>query len=55
MLERLRHPYNVGALAMHSGYLMHQIGEIDAVYPGDERITLQGHALCQHGEWKLYW
>ena len=30
-------------------------GEIDAVYPGDERITLQGHALCQHGEWKLYW
>jgi hypothetical protein len=34
---------------------MHQIGEIDEVFPDDERVTLQGHALCQHGEWKLYW
>lgn len=55
LLERLRHPYATGALAMHSGHLMHQIGEIDEVAPDDERITLQGHALCQHGEWKLYW
>lgn len=55
LLDRLRHPYAVGALAMHSGHLMHQIGEIAEVAPGDERITLQGHALFQHGEWKLYW
>jgi hypothetical protein len=55
LLERIRHPYTVGALAMHSGHQMHQIGEIDEVLPGDERITLQGHALFQRGEWKLYW
>lgn len=55
LLERIRHPYTPGAIAMHSGHLMHQIGEIDDVTPEDERITLQGHGLCQHGEWKLYW
>jgi len=55
LLDPMRHPYTPGAIAMHSGHLMHQIGEIDQVSPGDERITLQGHALCQHGEWKLYW
>jgi hypothetical protein len=54
-LERMRHPYSMGAMAMHSGHLMHQIGEIDEVAPDDERITLQGHALCQNGEWKIYW
>jgi hypothetical protein len=55
LLERMRHPYTSGALAMHSGHLLHQIGEIDEVAPDDERITLQGHGLLQHGEWKLYW
>jgi hypothetical protein len=55
LLERMRHPYSPGAIALHSGHLMHQIGEIDEVAPGDERITLQGHALLQRGEWKLYW
>jgi hypothetical protein len=55
LLPRMRHPYTRGAIAMHSGHLMHQIGEIDEVALDDERITLQGHALCQHGEWKLYW
>lgn len=55
LLPRLRHPYTTGAMAMHSGLLLHQIGEIDEVFPGDERITLQGHALLSRGEWKLYW
>jgi hypothetical protein len=55
LLDRMRHPYTPGAIVMHSGHLMHQIGEIDQVAPGDERITLQGHALFQQGEWKLYW
>ena len=55
LLDRIRHPYTPGAIAMHSGHLMHQIGEIDQVAPGDERVTLQGHALFQQGEWKLYW
>ncbi|TMQ07444.1 MAG: hypothetical protein E6J90_05290 [Deltaproteobacteria bacterium] len=55
LLERMRHPYTPGAIALHSGHLLHQIGEIDEVAPDDERITLQGHALLQRGEWKLYW
>lgn len=55
LLPRMRFPYTVGALALHGGHMLHQIGEVDAVFPGDERITLQGHALCRRGEWKLYW
>jgi hypothetical protein len=55
LLDRMRVPYTPGAIVLHSGHLMHQIGEIDEVAPGDERITLQGHALFQQGEWKLYW
>ena len=55
LMPRLRHPYTIGAISMHSGYMLHQIGEIDRVTPGDERITLQGHALLCRGEWKLYW
>lgn len=55
LLDRMRFPYTLGALAMHSGHVLHQIGEIDEVAPDDERITLQGHGVFQHGEWKLYW
>ena len=55
LLDRMRHPYTPGAIVVHSGHLMHQIGEIEAVDADDERVTLQGHALCQRGEWKLYW
>jgi hypothetical protein len=55
LLDRIRHPYTVGALSLHSGHLLHQIAEVDEVFPGDERITLQGHALCAQGEWRLYW
>jgi hypothetical protein len=55
LVERLRHPYTPGGMALHSGHLLHQIGEIDEVWPGDERITLQGHALFAGGEWRLYW
>ena len=53
--EPMRHPYSVGGLSLHSGHLLHQIAEIDAVMPGDERITLQGHALFAQGAWRLYW
>lgn len=55
LLPRIRHPYSVGALSIHSGLMLHQIGEIDEVFADDERITLQGHALLCRGEWKLYW
>lgn len=55
LLPSVRHPYTVGALALHSGHQLHQIGEVDRVEPHDRRITLQGHALWVNGLWKLYW
>jgi hypothetical protein len=49
------HPYSPGVLVLHSGHLLHQIAPVDTVYPDDERITLQGHALRCDGEWVIYW
>lgn len=47
--------YEVGTLAMHSGHQLHQIGPAPHLQPGDERITLQAHALPVDGTWILYW
>lgn len=55
LLPPMRHAYTVGGLSIHSGLLMHQIGEIASVEPGDERIMLQGHALKVGDTWRLYW
>jgi hypothetical protein len=55
LLPPLRHPYTVGGIAIHPGLLMHQVGEVPTVEAGDERITLQGHALKVEGVWRLYW
>jgi hypothetical protein len=48
-------PYEVGTLAIHSGHQLHQIGPAPHLQPGDERITLQAHALPVDGRWILYW
>lgn len=55
LLERVRYPYCIGGLSLHSGLWLHQVGEVDEVFPDDQRITLQGHALLVQGTWKLYW
>ena len=47
--------YEVGTLAIHSGHQLHQIGAAPHLEPGDERITMQAHALPVDGEWVLYW
>ena len=47
--------YEVGTLAMHSGHQLHQIAPAPHPQPGDERITLQAHALPVDGTWMLYW
>lgn len=49
------HPYNVGNIVIHGGHSLHQISAIAQVYPGDERITLQGHGVYHNGQWLLYW
>jgi hypothetical protein len=47
--------YEVGTVAIHSGHQLHQIGPAPHLQPGDERITLQAHALPVDGKWMLYW
>jgi hypothetical protein len=49
------HPYTVGNIVIHGGHSLHQIAAIAQVYPGDERITLQGHGIYHNGQWLLYW
>lgn len=48
-------PYSVGTLAIHSGHQLHQIAPAPDPQPGDQRITLQAHALPVDGRWILYW
>jgi hypothetical protein len=50
-----QYEYSLGRLVMHSGHFLHQIAPVPEVGPGDERITLQGHALRCGGEWQVYW
>lgn len=47
--------YEVGTMAIHSGHQLHQIGAAPHLQPGDERITMQAHALPVDGQWVLYW
>jgi hypothetical protein len=49
------HPYHVGAMVIHSGLRYHQMAAMPEMEPGDERITLQGHAVRQNGVWQLFW
>jgi hypothetical protein len=47
--------YTAGSLVLHTGHFLHQIAPVPEVRPGDERITLQGHALRCGGRWHVYW
>lgn len=48
-------PYEVGSMILHSGHSVHQIAPMTATQPGEERITLQGHAVQRQGTWQIYW
>jgi len=48
-------PYTLGTMVVHDGHLVHQIAPLSRVAPGDERITLQGHALRCGDAWYAYW
>ncbi len=52
---QFQYEYSLGKLVMHSGHFLHQIAPVPGVQPGDERITLQGHALRCGGHWQVYW
>ena len=49
------HDYRTGELALHSGYLLHQVEPARGYCDADERITLQAHAMPAANEWVLYW
>jgi hypothetical protein len=48
-------PYRAGAMVVHDGHLVHQIAPLTSLAPGDERITLQGHAIRCGPGWYAYW
>ncbi len=49
------HPYEIGKIVVHSGHYLHQIAPLVKVHEGDERITLQAHALHTEQGWIAYW
>lgn len=49
------HPYSRGVMALHSGLLLHRIGDVGPMGPQDHRITLQGHGVRVDGTWLLHW
>lgn len=52
---KIHHPYRLGTLALHSGLLLHRIGNVPKIHDSDERITLQGHGVRVDGTWVLHW
>ena len=48
-------PYETGGMILHSGHSVHQIAPMAKAEPGEERITLQGHAIQRSGVWQVYW
>lgn len=48
-------PYDVGSMVVHDGHLVHQIAPLARLAHGDERITLQGHAIRCNERWYVYW
>lgn len=53
--KQVFYPYQLGALALHSGHFVHQIAPAKNMQSDDRRITLQGHGTCDCGVWHLYW
>lgn len=48
------HEYTEGVMVLHTGKLVHQIAMGDRS-EGNNRITLQGHAIWTDGAWQAYW
>jgi hypothetical protein len=53
--EKTYIPYAIGEIVLHSGHKLHQAAPGESLKEGDDRITLQGHALFSQGSWQLYW
>ena len=53
-LEPTHHAYTVGRMVIHDGHSIHQIAPFVGLGDGDERITLQGHAIHGAQGWLAY-
>ena len=53
-LEPTHHAYAVGRMVIHDGHSIHQIAPFVGLGDGDERITLQGHAIFGAQGWLAY-
>jgi hypothetical protein len=51
----MRHNYKPGHMAVQLRPILHRIGSIADRFPGDQRITLQGHGVRDKKNWVLYW
>jgi len=47
--------YTVGHAVLHDGLILHAIGESLTNRPRGQRITLQGHLVCEGNAWVMYW
>jgi hypothetical protein len=53
--QKTFYPYQLGEMIVHSGLTVHQAIVGKDLKQGEDRITLQGHALFSQGSWQLYW
>ncbi len=53
-IEPVFHPYAPGRMVIHHGHTVHQIAPFKVLDEGDERITLQGHAIYSPHGWLAY-
>jgi hypothetical protein len=42
-------------MVLHSGHQLHQIAPAPKLVEGDERLTLQAHAVPATDGWIVYW
>lgn len=53
--KKIFYPYQLGKMIVHSGLTVHQAAIGKNLKPGEDRITLQGHALFTQENWEIYW
>ncbi len=55
LVPHTHHAYQPGWMVVQLATLLHRIAPLPEAYPGDQRITWQGHGVLDQGEWVLYW
>lgn len=48
-------PYEPGFVYVQLNPRLHRIAPVAHIHPGDQRISMQAHAVFSQNEWLLYW